>query len=212
MATEPNSGLLLLQVVIGDHHSDVMNTRKREYFVYDVRSGTPSLTHLPHSGNLGFNQTSLAIVRKCNKRSDNNHDGHGTSEEDDHDCSNCDYVVAAQCHGFGVGLKTIPHPALRRPGGMDMVGKYKTAPGGYTHLLVAVDKFTKWVEAKPIKKCDGKTATKFLRELIYRYGYPHSIITDNGTNFAKGEMADFCEEKGIHSTSPQSPTPSQTAA
>jgi ATP phosphoribosyltransferase len=52
-----------------------------------------------------------------------------------------------------------------------MVGKVKTAPGGYTHLLVAVDKFTKWVEAKPIKKCDGKIATKFLRELIYRYGY-----------------------------------------
>ena len=78
-----------------------------------------------------------------------------------------------------------------------MVGKFKTATSGFTHLLVAVDKFTKWVEAKPIKKCDGKTATKFLRELIYRYGYPHIIITDNGTNFAKGAMAEFCKEKGI---------------
>jgi transposase InsO family protein len=97
----------------------------------------------------------------------------------------------------GSALKTIPLTWPFAVWGMDMVGKFKTAPGGYTHLLVAVDKFTKWVEAKPIKKCDGKTATKFLRELIYRYGYPHSIITDNGTNFAKGEMADFCEEKGI---------------
>nr|XP_051197443.1 uncharacterized protein LOC127310852 [Lolium perenne] len=68
---------------------------------------------------------------------------------------------------------------------------------GYTHLLVAVNKFTKWVEAKSIKKCDGKTTTKFLRELIYRYGFPHCIITDNGTNFAMGEMAEFCEDKGI---------------
>ncbi|KAK1603134.1 hypothetical protein QYE76_008003 [Lolium multiflorum] len=97
----------------------------------------------------------------------------------------------------GSALKTIPLIWPFAVWGLDMVGKFKTAPGGYTHLLVAVDKFTKWVEAKPIKKCDGKTATKFLRELIYRYGYPHSIITDNGTNFAKGEMADFCEEKGI---------------
>jgi transposase InsO family protein len=80
---------------------------------------------------------------------------------------------------------------------MDMVGKLKTAPDGYTHLLVAVDRFTKWVEANALKKCDGKTVTKFLRELIYRYGYPHNIITDNGPNFAKGEMADFCEENGI---------------
>ena len=66
-----------------------------------------------------------------------------------------------------------------------------------THLLVAVDKFTKWVEAKPIKKLDGPTTTKFLKEIIFRYGYPHSIITDNGTNFAQGNMAEFCKEKGI---------------
>ena len=66
-----------------------------------------------------------------------------------------------------------------------------------THLLVAVDKFTKWVGAKPIAKCDGTTATRFLKELIYCYGYPHSIITDNGTNFAVGEMAEFCREWGI---------------
>jgi transposase InsO family protein len=78
-----------------------------------------------------------------------------------------------------------------------MVGKFKTAPGGFTHLLVAVDKFTKWVEAKPVTKCDDKTMLKFLRELIYRYGYPHSIITDNGSNFAKGAMAEFCKEQGI---------------
>ena len=78
-----------------------------------------------------------------------------------------------------------------------MVGKFKTLRSGFTHLLVAVDKFTKWVEAKPIKKCDGATTTKFLRELIYRYGYPHSIITDNDTNFAKGKMAEFCRDNGI---------------
>jgi hypothetical protein len=54
-----------------------------------------------------------------------------------------------------------------------------------THLLVAVDKFTKWIEAKPIKKLDGSSTIKFFNEIIVRYGLPHSIITDNGTNFAK---------------------------
>src|SRR3954453_5068185 len=78
-----------------------------------------------------------------------------------------------------------------------MIGKFKTAKSGYKYLLFAVDKFTKWIEAKPVKKADRKTATKFLRELIYRFGYPHSIHTDNGKNFAKGEMAKFCKEKGI---------------
>jgi hypothetical protein len=78
-----------------------------------------------------------------------------------------------------------------------MVGPFKTAPGGLTHLLVAVDKFTKWIEAKPIKKLDGSSTIKFFNEIITRYRVPHSIITVNGTNFAKGVFAEYCGQKGI---------------
>ena len=66
-----------------------------------------------------------------------------------------------------------------------------------THVLVMVDKFTKWLEVKPIGKCDGHTAVKFLKDIILRYGYPHSIITDNGTNFAQGEFKWFCDDNNI---------------
>ena len=38
---------------------------------------------------------------------------------------------------------------------------------------------------------------KFLKDIILRYGYPHGIITDNGTNFAEGAFARFCMEKRI---------------
>jgi hypothetical protein len=31
-----------------------------------------------------------------------------------------------------------------------MIGPFKKAQGGYTHVLVAIDKFTKWIEYKPI--------------------------------------------------------------
>jgi hypothetical protein len=78
-----------------------------------------------------------------------------------------------------------------------MVGPFQPARGNMTHILVMVDKFTKWVEVKPIRKCDGKTAVKFLKDIILRYGYPHGIITDNGSNFAIGEFSRFCGEKGI---------------
>jgi hypothetical protein len=81
--------------------------------------------------------------------------------------------------------------------GLDMVGQIKRTPGGHTHLLVAVDKFTNWIEAKPITKCDGKIATKFIRELIYRYGFPHNIITDNCNNFVKGALTEFWREPNI---------------
>ena len=46
-----------------------------------------------------------------------------------------------------------------------MVGPFKPARGGMTHLLVAVDKFTKWIEARPIKKLDGPTTVKFVADI-----------------------------------------------
>jgi hypothetical protein len=78
-----------------------------------------------------------------------------------------------------------------------MVGLLKTAPSRFTHLLVAVDKFTKWVEAKPIRKLDGKTALKFVKDIVVRFGIPHSIITDNGTNLSQGEVEEYCHHNGI---------------
>ena len=78
-----------------------------------------------------------------------------------------------------------------------MVGPFKLARGNMTHILVMVDKFTKWIEVKAIRKCDGATAVTFLKDIILRYGYPHSIITDNGTKFAEGAFARFCSSKGI---------------
>ena len=78
-----------------------------------------------------------------------------------------------------------------------MVGPLQTAPCGFTHLLVAVDKFTKWIEAKPIRKLDGATALRFVRDLVVRFGLPHSIITDNGNNLSLEEVEAYCWEKGI---------------
>jgi hypothetical protein len=94
-------------------------------------------------------------------------------------------------------LKTIPLTWPFAIWGLDMVGPFKIALGGLTHLLVVVDKFTKWIEAKPIKKLDGLSTIKFFNEIITRYGVPHSIITDNGTNFAKGVFTEYCGQKGI---------------
>src|SRR3954466_16086738 len=79
-----------------------------------------------------------------------------------------------------------------------MVVKLKISSlGGCDFLLVAIDKFSKWIEAKPIKKADGATALKFVIDLVVTFGLPHSIITDNGTNFAHGELKEYCREEGI---------------
>ena len=111
-------------------------------------------------------------------------------------CSGCQRFSRLK-HTPSTALKTIPITWPFAVWGLDMVGPFKTARGGMTHLLVAVDKFTKWIEAKPIKNLDGSTTVTFFKDIILRYGYPNNIITDDGTNFAKGAFDRFCRNKGI---------------
>ena len=80
-----------------------------------------------------------------------------------------------------------------------------------THLLVAVDKFTKWIEAKPIKKLNGPTVVTLIADITIRYCMPHSIITDNGTKFAKGALAHFCATQASDCTERPLPIRSQMA-
>jgi hypothetical protein len=79
-----------------------------------------------------------------------------------------------------------------------MVGKlHKTWPGGHVYMLVAVDKFTKWAEAAPVTTQDSTATINFIKLIIFRFGVPHSIITDNGRNFTSKELKNYCESMGI---------------
>ena len=81
--------------------------------------------------------------------------------------------------------------------GLDMVSPLQRAPGGFTHLFVAIDKFTKWIEAKPVAKITATKAKEFFQDIVVRFGVPNRIITDNGTQFTDAEFKDWCEELGI---------------
>jgi hypothetical protein len=50
-------------------------------------------------------------------------------------------------------------------------------------LLITVDKFSKWIEARPITNVRSEQATLFFTNIIHRFGVPNCIITDNGTQF-----------------------------
>ena len=70
-----------------------------------------------------------------------------------------------------------------------MVGPFKKSQCKKTHLLVELYKFTKSIEVEPVSRFDAATVVQFLKKIIHRFGYPHSIITDNGTNLFKRGMA-----------------------
>ena len=78
-----------------------------------------------------------------------------------------------------------------------MVGPLKKSLGGFTHLPIAVDKFTKWIEAKPITNIHSEEVVKFFLDIIYRFGIPNCIIIDHGTNSTEKNFLDFCDRYGI---------------
>jgi hypothetical protein len=78
--------------------------------------------------------------------------------------------------------------------GLDIVGPLRKAPEGYTHLLVAIDKFSKWVEVCPITNLRAEQAVTFFTYIIHRFEVPNSIITDNRTQFTGSKFLEFCDK------------------
>jgi transposase InsO family protein len=112
-----------------------------------------------------------------------------------HSCRGCQFY-ARQTHLPAQALQTIPITWLFAVWGLDLVGPLQKAPGGFTHLLVAIDKFSKWIEVRPLTSIGSKQAVVFFTNIIHHFGVPNSIITDNGTQFTGKKFLDFC--KGHH--------------
>ena len=94
-------------------------------------------------------------------------------------------------------LKTIPITWAFAVWGLDTVGPFKRGSHKKKYLLVMVDKFTKWIEAKPVKIVETGPMIDFISGVVHRYGVPHSIITDNSSNFTASEVKTWCAKLGI---------------
>jgi hypothetical protein len=79
-----------------------------------------------------------------------------------------------------------------------MVAKlHKSWLGGHVYMLVAVDKFTKWIEVAPVTTQDSTEAINFIKSIVFCFGVPHSIITDNEKKITSKEFKNYCESMGI---------------
>jgi hypothetical protein len=55
---------------------------------------------------------------------------------------------------------------------------------GFKYVVVGIDYFSKWSEARPIKDKSAVTVARFLYdEIICRHGYPKIQISDQGREF-----------------------------
>ena len=65
-------------------------------------------------------------------------------------------------------------------------------------LLVGTDYFTKWIETKPLANIRDVDAKKFVwKNIVTRFGIPHTLISDNGLQFDSKAFRRYCNELGI---------------
>jgi hypothetical protein len=80
--------------------------------------------------------------------------------------------------------KLIAHTWPLQRWGLDIVGPLPTAQGNLKFTFVAVEYFTKWIEARAVSMITAKTAQKFfLQNIVCQFGVPSELTVDNGKQF-----------------------------
>ena len=69
--------------------------------------------------------------------------------------------------------------------GIDIIKEIRSvASNRHRYIVLVVDYFSKWVEAESYTSVRSKQMARFIyRNIIYRYGLPHHVVTDNGVQF-----------------------------
>ncbi|KAL0455204.1 UNVERIFIED_CONTAM: hypothetical protein Slati_0859600 [Sesamum latifolium] len=81
--------------------------------------------------------------------------------------------------------------------GIDIVGPFPVASGQRKFLLVAIDYFTKWVEAEPLARITEGEVMKFIwKNIVCRFGIPREIISKNRRQFQGRRIQKLCQ--GLH--------------
>ena len=90
-------------------------------------------------------------------------------------------------------MTTISSPWPFSQWGIDIVGPLPQGKRQMRFLLVAIDYFTKWVEAKAVATITEAKVQNFVwKNIVYKFGIPRTIILDNGRQFDSHGFRTFC--------------------
>jgi transposase InsO family protein len=94
-------------------------------------------------------------------------------------------------------MKNIPICDLFYCVALDTIGLLPKATNGNKYVLVAIDHYSKWCEARHVKEHDACTTVKFIEdEVICRYGVLKYVLTNNGSEWMK-EFVEIYQSYGI---------------
>lgn len=85
----------------------------------------------------------------------------------------------------------------------DLLGPYPRSKRGNTHILVVLDKFSKFVFLHPLRKATAKEIVDYLEhQIFYLFGVPETVYSDNGVQYKSKEFTALVKRFGIkHLTS-----------
>ena len=107
-------------------------------------------------------------------------------------CDKCQMFGSVQ-HVSREKMTVITSPWLFTQWGIDITGLLPQGKKQVKFLLVTIDYFTKWVEAKALSTIMGAKIWSFMwKNIVYRFGIPGTIILDNGHQFDIQEFKSFC--------------------
>jgi transposase InsO family protein len=93
--------------------------------------------------------------------------------------------------------KLIAHTWPLQRWGLDIVRPLPTAQGNLKFTFIAVEYFTKWIEARAVSTITAKTAqTFFWQNIVCRFGVPFELTVDNDKQFDNQDFREFCSSIG----------------
>ena len=118
-------------------------------------------------------------------------------------CLTCNKCVAKKLpikkHRAPLGQYLVGEPMERIQ--LDVVGPLPLSKNGNRFILVAVDCFTKWMEAYAIPNQEATLIIKvFVNEFVCCWGTPLQLHTDLGSNFRSKAFRQMCDILHIDKT------------
>lgn len=95
----------------------------------------------------------------------------------------------------------------------DLLGPYPRSKRGNTHVLVILDKFSKFVWLHPIRKASAKEIIAFMESQIFLvFGTPETIYSDNGVQYRSKEFSELLKKYGVRHITSATHTPQANAS
>ncbi|GJV30961.1 reverse transcriptase domain-containing protein [Tanacetum coccineum] len=150
-----------------------------------------------HMGSCGMHIRARSVVAKAIRQGYYWPTMHRDARSVTQKCDSCQVHAPVSRHPKTL-MTSIMAPWPFYQWGMDILGPLPQTFEKLKFVIVAIDYFTKWIEAKPLSRITEKDVKKFVWDnIVCRFGLPRVIVTDNGTQFVNDPFKGWCKSLNI---------------